>query len=545
MRIFIGLLNMVLLMSVFGASAQRTVGLTNYTSEVSDGYVLFAPLAFEKTYLIDQCGDLVHDWDHTEAIGTAAELLPNGNLLRTERMASSVNGAGVGGRFIELDWDGNVVRSIEIATDTLHAHHDFTVLPNGNLLVILWEVHDRADALSQGADGDLLDGEIWSERIVELAPTANSWEEVWRWRVWDHLVQDFNPAAENFGVVSENPRRFDLNMRGPNMDANLDWFHINAVATSADGKQIILSARTMNEVYIIDHTTTSAEAASSTGGEFGQGGELLYRFGNDANYAEGVTDSRIFYGQHDARFTMIGPHAGSLTVFNNGVNRVGGEFSSVYRWVPRFDFAGNYLLENNVFAAPGLVEELPLDVSLYSSILSSAQPMPSGGYVVNSGRLGAFLEIDANGEELWRYVSPVGQLGPVRQGLRPSGSTVFQVNHYALDDPRFNGRNLTPGDPVELDPAVSLCLLVGTSDPVLEDVSVYPNPTRAWLTIVDAPAGTAHVQVYDGQGRVVLQQALAGGQVYLGGLGTGLYSLVLLDAGGGMLGRVRISRVDL
>lgn len=543
MRIFSGCLCFSLLLSVIGVSAQRTVGLTNYTSDASDGYVLFAPLAFEKTYLIDQCGELVHDWEHRSFIGTATELLPSGNLLRAERVSSNINGAGIGGRFIELDWDGNEVRSIEIATDTLHAHHDFTVLPNGNLLVMLWEAHDRDDALSQGGDGDLLDAEIWSERIIELAPTADSWEEVWRWRIWDHLVQDFNPVADNFGVVSENPRRLDLNLRGPAFDANTDWLHFNAISTSADGKQIVLSARSMNEVYIIDHTTTTAEAASSTGGEFGHGGDLLYRFGNDNNYVEGGADRGPFFGQHDARFTTVGPNAGSLTVFNNGVNRVGGEFSSVYRWVPRLDRSGGYLTENNRFAVPTEAEEIPLDVSLFSPILSSAQPMPTGGYVINSGRLGAFLEVDRDGNEIWRYVSPVGQAGPVQQGLRPIGSNVFQVNQYPLDDPRFDGRNLTPGAPIELDPATSLCLLVSTSDPVLQEVSVYPNPTRAMLTIVDAPAEATSVQVFDAQGRLVLRQDLAGGQLGLERLSAGLYSLVLTDAGGRGLGRVRVSLV--
>lgn len=531
-----------LFLSVYEASAQRTVGLTNYTSEASDGYVLFAPLTFEKTYLIDACGDLVHDWDHAEPIGTATELLPNGNLLRTERMLSSVNGAGVGGRFVELDWDGNVVRSLEIASDSLHAHHDVAVLPNGNLLAILWEVHDRADALSQGADGDLLDGTIWSERIVELAPTTNSWVEVWRWRVWDHLIQDFNPSADNFGVISENPRRIDINLRGSYVDANLDWLHFNSITASADGKQIVLSARSMNEIYIVDHTTTTAEAASSTGGEFGMGGELLYRYGNDANYAEGIMIPRPFYGQHDTRFTEVGPNRGSLTVFNNGVNRVGGEFSSVYRWVPRFDFAGNYLLENNVFPAPLEVQELALDFSLYSSILSSAQPMSTGGYLVNVGRLGAFLELDQAGNELWRYVSPVGVQGPVRQGLRPAGANVFQINHYPVTDSRFDGRTLSSGDPIELDPAISLCLVVSTSDLDMQDMLVYPNPTQALLTIVDAPLGVASVRVFDAQGRVVLHEPFVDGRVDLSGLATGLYLVGLADESGRLLSQFRVGK---
>ncbi|MFK8056546.1 MAG: aryl-sulfate sulfotransferase [Saprospiraceae bacterium] len=542
MQILKSVMLLVLLVIVVTVFGQRTVGLTNYTPAVSEGYLLFAPFNFNETYLIDPCGDLVQEWQHTESLGTASELLPNGNLLRTERMVSAVNGAGVGGRFIEVDWDGRTVRSIELASDQLHAHHDFTVLPNGNLLVILWEVHDRADAISQGANEALLDSLIWSERVIELAPTANSWSEVWRWRVWDHLVQDHSSTASNFGVVSENPRRLDLNMRGQYVDANLDWLHFNSVTVTPDGKQVILSARSTNEVYIIDHTTTTAEAASSTGGEFGLGGDLLYRYGNDHNYAENVTEPRPLYGQHDARIAVSGPNEGSFSVFNNGVNRPGGEFTSIYRWVPRFDFAGDYLLENNVFPAPLEEEELPLDVSLYSSILSSAQPMETGGYVVNVGRLGAFFEFDRSGEELWRYVSPVGTSGPVRQGLRPTGSTIFQVVHYPVDDPRLAGKNLTPEVPIELDPVISLCLLVGVADAPLQSISVFPNPTKASLTIVDAPAEAKYAQVSDAQGRVVLRQLIAAGEVDLSSIAAGLYSLSLMDNAGRMLATVRVSK---
>jgi len=543
MKIFKGVLFFVIVLGVGAAFAQRTVGLTNYTAGASDGYLLFSPFNFNQTYLIDACGDLVHKWEHSEMLGTASELLPNGNLLRTERMVSNVNGAGVGGRFLEIDWNGVVVRTIELASDTLHAHHDFSILPNGNLLVILWEVHDRADALSQGANGDLLDGEIWSERIVELAPTANSWEVVWQWRVWDHLVQDYVASAPNFGVVSENPRRLDLNMRGAYVDANLDWLHFNSVTTSADGKQIVLSARSTNEIYIIDDTTTTSEAKGSTGGEFGFGGDLLYRYGNDQNYVQDVEAPRPLYGQHDARFATVGLNEGSLSVFNNGINRPNGEFSSIYRWSPRVDAVGAYVLEGNRFAAPVEIQEIPLDVSLYSSILSSAQPMSTGGYVVNVGRLGAFLEFDQAGSELWRYVSPVGANGPVRQGLRPSGSTIFQVVHYSENDIRFDGRTLVAEDPIEQDPAISLCLLVGTQNVALAHLEVYPNPTNALLSFVNVPATAAVVRVFDAQGRVVLQQALNAGQVDLSRLTTGLYSVALIDEAGRALSLARVSKV--
>lgn len=48
--------------------------------------------------------------------------------------------------------------------------------------------------------------------------------------------------------------------------------------------QIALSTHNLNEWYIIDHSTTTAEAATSSGGNSGKGGDLLYRWGNPAAY---------------------------------------------------------------------------------------------------------------------------------------------------------------------------------------------------------------------------------------------------------------------
>src|SRR5262249_43412117 len=41
---------------------------------------------------------------------------------------------------------------------------------------------------------------------------------------------------------------------------NPDWMHVNAVAYNADLDQIALSSPNFNEIWIIDHSTTTAEA---------------------------------------------------------------------------------------------------------------------------------------------------------------------------------------------------------------------------------------------------------------------------------------------
>ncbi len=43
---------------------------------------------------------------------------------------------------------------------------------------------------------------------------------------------------------------------------------------------VVISFFFSNEIALIDHGTSSVDAAGSTGGRYGFGGDLLYRFGN-------------------------------------------------------------------------------------------------------------------------------------------------------------------------------------------------------------------------------------------------------------------------
>jgi hypothetical protein len=60
----------------------------------------------------------------------------------------------------------------------------------------------------------------------------------------------------------------------------------------------------------------------------GKGGDLLYRWGNPLAYNIGTTAQ--FFGQHNARWIEnTFPYENQIMVFNNGLGRNGGNYSTV------------------------------------------------------------------------------------------------------------------------------------------------------------------------------------------------------------------------
>ncbi len=358
----------------------RVQGVLKKLPGAQPGYTLFAPFNVGDTYLIDLDGRVVHQWKSAFPPGQSVELLENGHLLRAARDAgsSSMGGGGEGGRIEEFDWDGKLVWSWACADEERRQHHDFERLPNGHVIVIAWEQRTLAEAVEAGRDPEAAREGLWPDCLLEVAPNGvDGGTIVWEWHVWDHLIQDRDPAKPNFGVVAENPGRVDLNalrqrrdapapamseeekerlrklgylggegagegggeregadrpapppdQRGrgggrrgrPGMDS-ADWNHLNAVAYDAAHDELVVSSHNQHEVWIVDHSTTTEEARGGSGGKRGKGGDLLWRWGNARAWQMGGPSAQFLFGQHDARFIEPGLRgAGHLLVFNNNV----------------------------------------------------------------------------------------------------------------------------------------------------------------------------------------------------------------------------------
>ena len=209
-------------------SALFTLALT-VPSFAQEGVTLYQGFTSMTTQLIDGAGTTVHDWSATAGPGLSVYLQPNGDLIRTRAVSSGV--AGAGGGVERVTFDGTVLWQWELIDPNLIPHHDVTVLPNGNVLVLVAETHGDTAAIAQGRDPSTAGPVFMAERIIELQPTGSTATIVWEWNAWDHMVQDFDSNLPNFGVVADHPELFDLNYP-PVLTS--DWLHFNGLDYNED-----------------------------------------------------------------------------------------------------------------------------------------------------------------------------------------------------------------------------------------------------------------------------------------------------------------------
>lgn len=399
-----------------------------------EGYNLYTPLSDTTTWLVDNDGNAVHSWTSDYRPGLAVYLLDNGELLRTGNVGNTTFDSGGAGGIIEsYDLDGNLTWSYEYAGTTYLQHHDIARLPNGNVLLIAWEYKTGTEATDAGrVPSTLGDNELWPDSIIEVEPDgASGGTIIWEWHVWDHLVQDYDASKANYGTVADHPELINLNYT---MNTNADWTHINGIDYNADLDQILLSVHNFSEIWIIDHSTTTAEAAGHSGGSYDKGGDLLYRWGNPQTYDAGDSSEQKLFVQHDAEWIDSGlPGEDDILIFNNGKGRSDGDYSSIDEITPPVNAGGSYTLESGNSYGPSdltwqYIADTPTD--FYAQSLSSAQRLPNGNTLICSGPDGYFFEVTSSGETVWDY---------------STGGAVFRVYRYGSDYAGFDGTSLDDG----------------------------------------------------------------------------------------------------
>lgn len=517
--------------SVRLANAQATVGLTFSDSSAFEGYTLFAPMGTNETYLIDNCGQVINQWTSAYPPALLAYLLEDGSLMRAGRIPNQQNPIG-GGVVERRDWDNNLLWEFTYSSANYRQHHDIQPLPNGNVLLLARERKTYSECLALGRDPALMAANgLQFEYVIEVQPVgADSGVIVWEWHLWDHLVQDFDSTLPGFGVVADHPELLDMNAAS---STAADWIHANAVTYHPGFDQVMVNSRNRNEFWIIDHSTTTAEAAGHAGGIRGKGGDILYRWGNPATYDRGTLADQQLWVQHDAHWIAPGlPGEGHILIFNNGDGRPAGNYSSIVEIVPAVDANGNYTDPGSQAygpAAPVWEYVAPVPTDFYSFNISGSQRQANGNTLICEGANGRIFEVTNGGDRVWEYVVPLSNGVPVPQGTPASANNTFRAYRYAPDYPAFTGRDLTPGDRIELNPLPlpAECQPAATATSVLFEAMISPNPFSDELR-VQSHSGTEW-QLMNMRGEVIRSGTMPGKQLLLSmpDLSAGIYLLKL------------------
>ena len=357
--------------------------------------------------LVDYDKNLVHMWSNNYPMATSVYLQDDGSIIKSGRLPDvQFTAGGVGGNIQKLDWNSNVIWNFDYSSASNCLHHDIEILPNGNILAIAWEILSEQEALALGRNPAYLDpaasNVVWSESVIELQPNGtNTPVIVWRWNAHDHLIQDYDSTKANYGVVADHPELINFNY--PN-DDDPDWLHFNGIDYNEELDQIVLSSRHNSEIWIIDHSTTTAQAATGSGGNSGKGGDLLYRYGNPQAYNRGDSEDQQLGGPHNPTWIPSGYEGeGNILIFNNGTHR---GYSSADEISTPLQSDGTYYIDaTDAFEPANLswtYDGQPSN-TYFAAFVSGAQRLHNGNTLITLGPFKRYFEVDKNGNIVWDH----------------------------------------------------------------------------------------------------------------------------------------------
>jgi hypothetical protein len=278
-------------------------------SKTYDGYTFV--FGGKNLYLYDMDKTVVNKWTVQSTIQACSDLLRDSSVI----VPSQASGSGFAklavphGHFQILNWKGEITWDYTYASSSYTPHHDIEPVYRSN------DPKEKPTFLIPCYTS-------WGDKIVELRPTGKTTAEViWEWYASDHLCE--SGCTDKSDVLDKN--------KGGSSSFNKtsDAMHVNNLSYNRKLDQIVIGCKGYNEMLVIDHSTTTAEAKTASGGKSGKGGSILYRWGNPANYGiSGAT--KIFSGQHHCCWvldTMPGtkqaiPDGGNFMVIDNGNKRV-------------------------------------------------------------------------------------------------------------------------------------------------------------------------------------------------------------------------------
>jgi len=525
-----------------------------------NGLTYYGNMSSSMGYLVDTNGTTIKTFTYTGSgnNGYSTHMMPGGDIWRSvSNTGNLLVGGGMTGRIQKWSYNNVLLWDYVYSSSTYCLHHDHCPLPNGNVLVISYDVKTATDATNAGCSSAIT---IWAEKILELKPVGtNSAVVVWQWNVWDHLVQNVNSTAANYQTsIVNNPQLLNINYL-----TQKDWMHMNGIDYNPILDQITVSSHNLNEWYVIDHSTTTAQAASHTGGNAGKGGDFLYRWGNPPAYQ--ATGTKILDVTHDAHWIPEGsPNAGYLVGVNN--KGVSGPKTTIDQiTVPRVGL--NYTVTTGQAYTPSTFT-LRHTSTGYTSNMGSSDQFPNGNQLVCLATAGTIYEINSAGTVLWtkstsgttpqshRYTTCfINNPAPAQPSISVAGSYLISTTGLTYQS-YFNGDLLCWSSNQTYTPTQSGVYVVRVTDSngcvyaysqgyifvlstgidalsIKNSIHIFPNPSTGLVNINAGVLGSENynVTITDMFGKILLNTKNVN-TVDMSELSNGLYIVSLTSESG-------------
>ena len=378
-----------------------------------NGYTVF-PANEHGATVINMNGGVVNHWKGLN--GFPIKMLRGGIIFGSRGERNPKYGWQDQKDLVEVDWDGNILwqfKQGELVEDPgfkpewmARQHHDYQREGNpvGYYVPGMECKADSGNTLML-THVDVVVPEIslhtlCSDRIIEVDWDGNI---VWQWNVHDHFAElGFDEQAKN--VLARNPN-IAPNGKG-------DWMHINSMSLLGPNKwydagderfapdNIIWDSRESNIIAIIDKKT----------------GNLVWKLGPDYSSGKAKEIGQII-GQHHAHMIPKGlPGEGNILIYDNGgwagygaptpysptgIKNVARDFSRVVEIDPVKMEVVWQCRPMDIGAPQPFVSD-----HFYSCYISSAQRLPNGNTLITEGADGRFIEVTADHEIVWEYISP-------------------------------------------------------------------------------------------------------------------------------------------
>lgn len=248
---------------------------------------------FGMLTIVNQKGDVLW-YLRTNSRISDFDMLPNGNLSFMTQDS----------RIVEMDFVGNIINQWyavnrpeakmgnAIPVDALTFHHDVSLLPNGNRLVLSSEIREIDNYYTSELDENAprKRQKVMGDVIIEFTPKG---EVVHRWKCFDHM------PVERIGYETFSDYWIRRGFPGV-----IDWSHANAIVPLPNEKAYLVNFRYQSAMIKVDKNK----------------GEIDWIFTEPSGWGEKLRDQLLQipkdgwnWHQHAPYFTSNG----NLLFFNN------------------------------------------------------------------------------------------------------------------------------------------------------------------------------------------------------------------------------------